>query len=294
MNEIYALFRRCLPYCIRSEAAVRALLEDPDCRTIVHRSEDGCLVGAAVVHKSTLLLLCVDEAYRRCGIGSALLSKAEQTIRENGYEVMSVGAGDGYIMPGVPSDRPIVPETGMSICNSGAASDPVHFFTKRGFKHSWDCNCFDMLAELDNCPSDDAVPVKGVTFRRAESADLVSIIDCAMDAAPAFARYYQNPELYAPDSNACVMIAVADSIVIGAVILGTDVDGTGSLGCTVVRSDFQGRKIATNLVIHATACLKSSGMRRSFVGYTYSGLDRLYGRAGYHISTYYLMAAKKL
>lgn len=35
-------------------------------------------------------------------------------------------------------------------------------------------------------------------------------------------------------------------------------------------------------------------MHNAFLGYTYSGLDRLYGRAGYRICVYYFMAKKNI
>jgi hypothetical protein len=35
-------------------------------------------------------------------------------------------------------------------------------------------------------------------------------------------------------------------------------------------------------------------MKEAFLSYTYSGLDRLYGAAGYKINVYYMMAKKNL
>ena len=70
--------------------------------------------------------------------------------------------------------------------------------------------------------------------------------------------------------------------------------GLGSIGCTVVKRSFQGRHIAVNLVILGTKYLKEAGMKEAYLGYTYTGLDRLYGYAGYKICVYYMMAKKNL
>lgn len=68
----------------------------------------------------------------------------------------------------------------------------------------------------------------------------------------------------------------------------------GSLGCTAVSSAFRGKHIAVNLVIIGTRYLKDSGMQEAYLGYIYSGLEHLYGYAGYKICVCYMMAVKKL
>jgi len=294
MDDIYNLFCTSFPYYVHASQKVRALLENKACHTLVRRSGEGVLMGAAVVYKNTLLLLCVDVAYRGRGVGSKLLEEAEETVLRSGYSVMTVGAGEKYIMPGVPSDRPVVPEEGLSVCHTSCLDDSaVRFFGKRGYRHSWDCNCFDMLLDLERF-SAEAGGVDGVVFRRAMPDDLQRVVDCIGDAYPSFARYYENPALYEPSRPQWVMMAEADGTAAGAVIVEKGDSDTGSVGCTAVREEYQGRKIASNLVILGTADLKKAGVHRAFIGYTYSGLQRLYGRAGYEICTYYLMAQKDL
>ncbi|MBR6768417.1 MAG: hypothetical protein IKM34_02910 [Clostridia bacterium] len=43
---------------------------------------------------------------------------------------------------------------------------------------------------------------------------------------------------------------------------------------------------------YATEYLALRGAKFAFVGYTYSGMERLYGKCGYRISSYYMMAKK--
>lgn len=93
------------------------------------------------------------------------------------------------------------------------------------------------------------------------------------------------------------MIAVAqEGQVAGTLIVGVEdkEKQIGSVGCTTVRRSFQGRHIAVNLVRIGTGHLRKMGMREAFLGYTYSGLDHLYGYAGYKIRVYYMMAKKAL
>ena len=72
---------------------------------------------------------------------------------------MTVGAGDGYIMPGAPSNLPILPEDRLSECTVGCPDDSAaRFFAKHGYEHTWGCNCFDMVMNLDEftaAPDDD-------------------------------------------------------------------------------------------------------------------------------------------
>ena len=90
------------------------------------------------------------------------------------------------------------------------------------------------------------------------------------------------------------MLAMAGDTVAGALLVSLETEGVGvgSVGCTAVRPAYQGRHIAVQMVQAATAYLKDAGMTDAFLGYTYSGLDHMYGYAGYKICTYYMMAKK--
>ena len=116
------------------------------------------------------------------------------------------------------------------------------------------------------------------------------------DAFEEFAQYYRDEALYGADDRRRVLIALRDGAVLGALIVSVGVEcaSVGSVGCTAVRTACRNRGIASNLVILGTAHLKAAGMERAFLGYTYSGLDKLYGRAGYKICCYYFMAGKAL
>lgn len=296
MQEYISLFHRNFPCCVREEATVERILSQPQNCVFDKRDENGNLIGAVVIEDNNILMLCVDKAYRRNGIGGELLAMAEEQVRRSGFDTVTAGAGKQYLMPGIPTGTPVVKESlepdrvYPDMDESGIA-----FFRKHGYTHSWDCNCFDMRMDLQDFS---AVPfvVDGITYRIAEPADLKRAVACTDDAHKSFSKYYRNPALYDGSVSQKVLLAEADGIVVGTLMISLESEGTGlgSVGCTAVRHAYRGKKIATNMVILGTRMLKEAGMQQGFLGYTYTGLDKMYGCAGYKICVYYFMAAKKL
>jgi len=290
MNALFDLYRRCFPCCTREDAAVQSLLGSAT--VIAKRDGAGRLIGASVIEGGNILLLCVDPSHRNRGVGSALLTESEEHIRANGFAAVTIGAGAHYIMPGIPSIQPMPGDHLESAALDPQLEDHTGFFIRRGYRHSWDCSCFDMRMNLaDFC----AEPAAGdMVYRFADPADLPAVLDCVASAHEPFVKYYRKPEHYLPGNPSRSLIALDGGIVAGALLvnLETEGPGLGSVGCTAVRQSHQGRSIATNLVILGTKHLKDSGMQQAFLGYTYSGLDKLYGRAGYRICCFYFMAEK--
>ena len=170
------------------------------------------------------------------------------------------------------------------------------FFEKRGYKHSEDCNIFDMRFSLENYEAEFNAEnaADGIDYRLARPEDKAAVCACMDDACPDFTEYYQNDELYSDKSGSRVLIALSGGIVAGALIVGREYDDIGSIGCVAVRPDFRGRHIAVDLAKLGTRRLKETGMHEAFLSYTYSGLDKMYGYAGYKICVYYMMAKKRL
>ena len=296
-DELYALFQRNFPFTVREEAVARNILHHEG-NHIIEKCRDGQLIAAAVISGNAILMLCVDEAHRRQGIGSALLMEAEAHIRQAGHSHAVIGVGFDYLTPGVPTSKRYAPAVNERLYE-GLDDHASEFFEKRGYTHHWGGNCFDMrfpLSEFAGCTHVIGDVIDGFTYRWAASEDADAVAACLEDACPDFAPYYRNPWLYDPDSRERALIAVHDSKVVGALIvsLETEGEGLGSVGCTAVRTVCRGRHIATNLVTLGTAYLKERGMTDAYLGYTYSGLDSLYGRVGYRICTYYMMAQRNL
>ncbi len=398
VRELAELFRRNFGWAVRSDEAVEAALGHP-ANVVLEWRERGRPMGAAVMRRNTVLMLCVDERARRQGIGSALLARCEALLCEQGYAEVSVGAGDDYLLPGVPSILPCGPDCSES---QGAAQDEPHagqgreahapsdsepqvaavdaphvkqgeeahaptgsepqvaaqdephagqdreahaptssesqvaaqdephakqgekaraptgsepqgaadaarqFFVRRGYRHAWgECECFDMCAEfgrqscadgatLDGAADSDEAPA-GVELRWAEARDRAATLECARAAHAPFERYYEPAQLYVPGARRA-LLAVEAARVVGVLIAGCGeaAAGVGGIACVAVVPERRGRGIARALVCAATGALRRAGMARGFIGYTYSGLEQLYGAAGYRISMRYFMARKPL
>ncbi len=304
MTELLAIFKRNFPFTVREERKVLEILGNPENRILEKRNENGKLIGVCVVHKNTIYMLCVEEEYRGGGIGSELLERAERMIREDGYTDVSVGAGETYLAPGVPTSKPFYPddgfaERGVEKLYTGLTDGAAEFFRKRGYVHAWDgCDCFDMrfpLAEFvpDGVRIGDTVD--GITYRFAVEADIPEIKKCTDDAHEKFTKYYTDEKKYSGENGERVLIALDGTEVCGTLIVCAETEGKGigSVGCTTVRHDYRGRHIAVNMVRLGTGYLKEIGLTDAYLGYTYTGLDRLYGHSGYKICTYYMMAQKK-
>lgn len=295
-DELYGLFRRNFPMIVREEAVARGILAHEGNRVLEKRDADGALIGTAVVNGNAILMLCVDEGFRRQGIGTELLRLAEEAILQAGHREVVIGVGFDYLMPGVPTSRRYAPAVNERLC-AGLDDSACAFFEKRGYVHSWDCNCFDMRFPLDEFPGAPCRvggAIDGVTYRWAAPEELDRVCACTDDACPDFTPYYRNPHFYDEHSRDRVLVAAVGQDIVGTLVvsLETEGKGLGSIGCTTVRRDHQGRHIAANLVTIATAHLRESGMAEAYLGYTYSGLDYLYGLAGYRICVYYMMARK--
>ncbi len=298
LSEVLEITERNFPFLVRDKESVLRILKQKDNIVTDIRDEQQNLIGVSVINKNTILLLCVDKEYRKKGLGTKLLSESEIIVKNSGYKEIHVGAGFDYIMPGVPTAK----------CYFEAENEELYddidetaseFFTKRGYVHSWDCNCFDMRFPLKNFEKEEHCigdVIEGITYRWATLDDLPEICACTDEAYQEFTEYYQCENLYEVKNDSKVLIAVSKGEVAGTLIVGIEDEGKrlGSIGCTTVRPAYRGKHIAVNLVTLGTKYLKDIGMEEAFLSYTYTGLDHLYGYAGYKICVYYMMAVKDI
>lgn len=298
INELFELYKRNFPFIVRDDGSVLDILGNKNNQILEKRNDQGELIGASVINQNAILLLCVDKEYRNRGIGTNLLTDSEASIRDNGYDEIIVGNGFDYIMPGVPTCKRYFHAENESLYD-GLDETASSFFANRGYEHSRDCDCFDMrfsLKDFNHNEYNIGDTICGVHYRWAEITDMEEICRCTDDALGEFTQWYQAENLYREDSDDRVLIAAVGSEAAGALIVSRKADGKflGSIGCTAVKHTYRGRQIATNLVILGTRYLKDTGMKEAYLSYTYTGLDRLYGCAGYQICIYYMMARKKL
>lgn len=267
-GELIPLFRRNFPFIVREEAKLKSIFENRE--------------------------------YRKQGIGAELLSAAEELIKKAGYEKITVGAGYDYLMPGVPTNKRFVDSVNERLYE-GIDDTAAAFFEKRGYSHSWEGNCFDMRFPLTEFTKEECCPgeeIDGICFRFATPEDKEKVFCCTDAAYEIFTPYYKSEELYrgGGEQNPKVLIATEGEEVVGTLLvsLETEGKGLGSVGCTTVKPSHRGRRIATNMVAVGTKYLKDAGMKEAYLGYTYTGLDYLYGVSGYKICIYYMMAEKRL
>jgi len=300
VNKYYEIFKRNFPFVVRAEDEALAIINNFE-NKIFEEYDGDSLIACSIVHKNTILLLCVDDNYRNKGIGSKLLTKSEEFIKSSGYNSVNVGVGDNYLMPGVPMATKAYTEVLNEENIYNNVNDQAYlFFLKRGYFHSWNnANCFDMRADLENYifPNINiGDTIDGIYYRFASINDIPSIIKCTIDAEESFSKYYQNKILYEEDSKQKVLVAIKNNEICGTLMVSieTEGEGLGSVGCKNVMHKFRDKHIGVNMVIMGTKYLKSRGLKNAFLGYTYSGLDKMYGYAGYRICIYYFMAQKKL
>lgn len=295
ISELFEIYKRNFPYIIRNEKTVLSILQNKDNKIIEKRNEKNKLTGVSIINKNAIILLCVDKEYRNKGIGTELLANSEAVIKKNGYDEAVVGEGFDYLMPGVPTGKRYFDSKNEDLYY-GVNDEASIFFTKRGYVHSWDCNCFDMrlcLNEFDGGKQSIGGMIEGIRYRWAVITDLEEICQCTNDAHEDFTKWYRNENLYDESSSRKVLIALNGSEVAGTLIVSTEEEeNMGSVGCTAVKHAYRGKHIALNLIMLGTKYLKDAGLKEAFLGYTYSGLDYLYGCAGYKICLYYMMAKK--
>lgn len=301
MNKYYEMFKKNFPFIVRNEQEALAIINNPQNKIIEVNDNSGKLIGVSIIHKNTILMLCVNKEYRNRGIGNNLLNDSENYIINRGYDKVNIGAGDNYLMPGIPMatkayDEQLKDDEIYAEVNN----DAYNFFSKRGYFHSWeDANCFDMRADLDNVelPSESIGDIiDGIKYRFATINDIPKILGCTNDAEQSFSKYYNKEKMYFKDSRQKVLIATCNDEVCGTLIISieTEANGLGSVGCTTVSHNYRGKHIGVNMVVLGTKYLKSLGLKKGYLGYTYSGLDKMYGYAGYKICIYYAMAQKQL
>ena len=289
ISEYLSIFRRNLPYVVRRDASVCALFSHEGCQFLEKRGEDGALLALLCYHENVILLLCVDAPYRNLGWGSELLALAEEEIRACGYSDVRLGAGVGYLMSGVPTHFPAFFSSTEEIVLP-EWEDFSSFFKKRGYRHAWDCNCFDMAKAL--LPEDASIGDASISLVTPD--DKAAILGMMEDAHPSFTRHYQKDALYQEGNDSRVIAFYAENKPLGALIVTLGADDVGTIGCVAVLHAFRGQGVAMRLVRYATGYLARRGANFAFVGYTYSGMERLYGKCGYQIRSYYLMGKKDL
>lgn len=265
--------------------------------------DEGPMIGFAATQVRTLpfqpptgeiMVLMVDPAYQRQGVGHTLLNRALANLKRRGVSKVQLGAGGvSYFWPGVPANLP------------GAGA----FFTACGWPYVEDS--FDLIRCLDDYttpPEIDArLRASSVAITPADAADVPDVLAFERQNFPGWLHYYEDA--VAHDAYADIVLArdtqthkiVGTSMAMDfrdpgrqrdfkwATLLGKDTGGIGPLG---VAEAWRGNGIGLALAACVTERLQARGLKTSYIGYTW--LVDWYGRLGYHVWRQYTMSWKKV
>ncbi len=297
-KQLVELFMRNFPYLKSGEDTAKRLLSNPDNKIFARYDRHSNLIAASVIYKNTIVMLAVDKNFRDHGIGSALLELSEEYIKAQGYDTVVFGVGaEDYLAPGVPSSEKLVDIEGAYPDKPWKDVDNIgrDFLKKRGYIHKSGGNifdmdlCFDVVPEYNISVGD---TVDGVTYRFAFPEDKDGVIACCNAGADYFANFYKSDKLYS-DGDERVFVADLDGEIVGNLLISTYGE-PGTIGCVTVSPNARGKKVGTRMSCAATSYIKQKGLNTAFLSYTYSGLDKMYGAAGYRVCIYYFMAQKEL
>jgi len=281
INEILTLFRKELPEMLMSDETIITILSDKKNHFICRRQNDN-LIGISVINENTIYLLLVDKLRQGCGVGTSLLEESEEYVKTKGFSKIVLGAGNDYIMPGVPMNR-------------GAHK----FFVKHGYSHSWgDEGCFDLsmsLCDFNYTEHRLGDTIDGSLYRFAVLSDIQGIAACCEEDASDFIVHYMNEELYKPDSTDPVIVAEKNGEILSALMIGIESgdNNIGYAGCIITKPRHRNKGIAANILNIGTRHMKDMGLEQVWLSYTYSAIVNTYSKLGYKVCMEYFMGEKE-
>lgn len=243
--------------------------------------------------RGELVLIIVDSAHRRQGIGRALLERALAVLRQRGVaEVQLGGGGLCYFWPGVPVNLP----------------EAWPFFQACGWTEAE--RSFDLVLDLSGYVTPpgiyERVRLPHVTITTAAPEDVPLVLAFEEQHFPAWLHFYQR--VVAQGDHADTVLARhPDHGVVGTScvlhpnaawqqhdfvweqLLGKNTGGVGPLG---VAEDVRENGIGMALAAQVTELLHERGVKTSYVGWTW--LVDWYGKLGYRVWQEYVMSWQKL
>ncbi len=247
------LYNRCVPESYRVTAEAFDRLTDGG--ELFTRYNMDRLIGYALMRGSSLTLLCVDEAYRRQGIGTALLTCAEDWAKSCGKSRLVLGYGSDYVIPGVPTEE-----------------NAHRFFEKRGYA----CTgyTYDMTLTL---PHGITVSIPdGVTFEL--SASDTDVLQAVKSVEDKWLGVYES-------TDEDVLLAKRNGTIAGFCLVsawnrffGSRRD-VGSVSCVGVLPEYRNRGIGLAMVSEALIHLTNEGCTRAELLHT--SIPQWYGKLGF-------------
>ena len=245
----------------------------------------------SVAPDGSILVVAVDPAYRRRGIGYALVETAVASLRARGAQRVRLGSGGvSYFWPGVPDDPP----------------ESWPFFAGAGWEETEVSH--DLLLPLTGYAPPAAVLDRaggqGVAVGPAGAADAPAVLAFERAHFPSWLAGYERALAAAPGD--VVVARGAGGQILGAALaagprpagrapllwtglLGPD---TGSIGAVGVAPEARGRGTGLALVAVASGVARARGAARCLAGWTW--LVDWYGQLGYRPWRRYRMSVRTL
>ncbi len=278
-DKLVKLYYDCFPDIITYDDRIKEVISDASVFT--REDANGDIIAAAAVKENKIAFLCVHPDHRGQGIGSSLFAQCETHVKSLGYDKIQMFGLEPYITPGAP-----------------LYDGNKELFEKLGYLHTWgDDECVDMKTDLSFIKGLELKlgdTVNGLTYRFATPDDKSAVLDCVKDAHIGFLPYYTSDELYDPDNEEHILIALDGDIVCGTLLVECYDKALGSVGCTATRHAYRGRGVATTMVKIGTKFLADEGFESAWLGFTYTGIIPMYGKSGYSVFMKYFMGEKTL
>jgi ribosomal protein S18 acetylase RimI-like enzyme len=253
-------------------------------RAGVVAEERGAAVGMVAVDPAGgILLLLVDPAHQRRGVGTRLLGAALRHLAAAGAATVALGSGgEDYIWPGVPDDLPAA----------------VAFFAAHGWR--WDHPVIDLVRDLRDYRPPAGVSQRaaraGVSLAVAGERDLEEVLAFEAATFPTWLGWFQRRDssvLVARDGGGGVVGSLLfrgpDESLLFAPMLGP---ASGTIACVGVADHLQGRGVGSAMVAHASELLRRAGTRNCHIGWVVR--RDFYVRVGYAPWRTYLMSRRQL
>jgi ribosomal protein S18 acetylase RimI-like enzyme len=253
-------------------------------RAGVVAEERGTAVGMVAVDPAgSILLLLVDPAHQRRGVGTRLLDAALGQLADGGASTVALGSGGvDYIWPGVPNDLPAA----------------VAFFAARGWR--WDHRVIDLVRDLRDYRPPAGVHERaaraGVSLEVAGERDLAAVLAFEAATFPTWLPWFQRRDssmLVARDREGrmagSLLFRGPDEGLLFAPMLGP---ASGTIACVGVADHLQGRGVGSAMVARASELLRQAGTRACHIGWVVR--RDFYVRVGYRPWRSYRMARRQL
>lgn len=282
MNELYSLYKSCFSGAdiVAEDVFEDVLQRNKQANVITETDQSSKLIGAAITVKDVIAAIFVDKNSRGNGIGSKLLDKAEEHIRQQGNKTAVLGGM--VIYQGAP-----------------IAGDNISFFEKRGYQgEEITVNMAAKLADFDASKLDIYPAPDYIRFRYEKPEEHEKLLKAIESVEPNWVQYFSKPS---PKSRIKTLIAedIRNGAIAGFVTTEPNAatfehDGliTGSMGCVGVVPEY--RRLGIGLRMVADGMQKLKEQRDQAVELTYIVLTDWYSRLGLTICSRQWMAKKKL